>query len=181
MIFSKIHLSRALHCVILLSLANMSLYVQDREAALQNRMITFAIVNGDYTNLDGFLEAARPLFVQKQQPILNAHRFIKAYAIFIGEFKREKPDENGIMQSIYRTIHIYTKTKKLNLEVNLSEWFNETVISTIKVRVEDSKISESGWTLSSLIELEIHNNKYDPIRGASYIETPDFIRKKKRL
>lgn len=159
----------------------MSVILQERASAFQNRINTYAIVNVDHIDLNQFLSESRPLFINKQEQLLHRHRFIKTYTIFIGEFKREKIDQDGTIHISYSTLNICTKTRVIDSDLNLVNWYNEYVSGLVRGSVEDFEISDSGWTLSSIIELQVHNSKYEPIRGSSYMILPDFISKKKAV
>jgi len=39
----------------------------------------------------------------------------------------------------------------------------------------------SGWTFHSIVSLDIHTEKYQPLRGGSWVPTPKFLANKKAL
>ncbi|XP_054713577.1 uncharacterized protein LOC129223038 [Uloborus diversus] len=47
--------------------------------------------------------------------------------------------------------------------------------------MDDFQARGSGWVLSKINNLELRINKYNPLRGSSYIELPDKIKNKKAI
>ncbi|XP_054712885.1 uncharacterized protein LOC129222404 [Uloborus diversus] len=47
--------------------------------------------------------------------------------------------------------------------------------------MDDFQARGSGWVLSKIDNLELRINKYNPLRGSSYIELPDKIKNKKAI
>ncbi|KAJ8678110.1 hypothetical protein QAD02_013897 [Eretmocerus hayati] len=60
---------------------------------------------------------------------------------------------------------------------NVEEWYDQG-IKTIMDRIYDFNEMESGWALEEIIDIKSNIVKTNPIRGSSFIPTPDFIRKK---
>ena len=48
----------------------------------------------------------------------------------------------------------------------------------IDTEMEEFQERESGWSLRSILNLDINIYKYNPMTGRSYIDLPDFIKRK---
>lgn len=60
--------------------------------------------------------------------------------------------------------------------------FNEifsTVVDKICTKISEFQDRESGWSFLTNMYLEINVNKYNPLRGSSFIELPKFIKNKR--
>lgn len=78
-------------------------------------------------------------------------------------------------------LYIYCEYAMISADTNLIEWYTKNIIDTVKIRVEDFEIKGSGWTLHSIVELEVNTNRYDVLRGAAYMPLPKFLFKKKAI
>lgn len=74
-----------------------------------------------------------------------------------------------------KTFH--TKMKPINDKFQLLSAY-QSMCSEILKKMKESQMRESGWTLISILHLEININKYKPIRGSSYIPLPNNIKDK---
>ena len=61
---------------------------------------------------------------------------------------------------------------------SLKDWFNTNVKDPILTKMEEFQEKDSGWTLVSIINLEININKFTQILGSSFLELPEPIRRK---
>lgn len=60
------------------------------------------------------------------------------------------------------------------------DWFNDNVMTPIFRDVEEFEEQDSGWSLHSIINIQINSNSFNPLRsGTSYIPLPKFIEKRK--
>ena len=70
---------------------------------------------------------------------------------------------------------------EVNLEAtNLDELY-EKWKSKILENISTFQNSGSGWVFKSVVSLEIHTVKYEPMRGSSYIPLPEYLAKKQAL
>ena len=70
---------------------------------------------------------------------------------------------------------------EVNLEAtNLDELY-EKWKSKILENISTFQNSGSGWVFKSIVSLEIHTVKYEPMRGSSYIPLPKYLADKKAL
>ena len=54
-------------------------------------------------------------------------------------------------------------------------------IHSIINNIEKVQLRGSGWKLTKILEISLNANKYNPIKGSSYIELPKIIRDKKAV
>ena len=80
---------------------------------------------------------------------------------------------------ITETKNFATKNVEILQTTQLKPWFRTNVKEPILTRMEEFKERDSGWTLVSIISLEININKFTQILGSSYLRLPEPIRKKK--
>lgn len=153
----------------------MSIRTEERESAFSRRIETYAILNVDHIDVQEFLNTAYTYAFQPRQAqtVLKNH-FMKTYGIFVAEFR--KTLQNG--EEIRENLYIQCGSKVIDDETNLWDWFDVHIRNIIRTRLEDFEINGSNWSLAQIIELVIHNNKYSPIRGSSYMELPEFIKSK---
>ena len=70
---------------------------------------------------------------------------------------------------------------EVNLEAtNLDELY-EKWKSKILEHISTFQYNGSGWVFKSIVSLEIHTVKYEPMRGSSYIPLPKYLADKKAL
>ncbi|KAJ8671048.1 hypothetical protein QAD02_002307 [Eretmocerus hayati] len=60
---------------------------------------------------------------------------------------------------------------------SVEQWFDQG-IKIILERMHDFNEMESGWALEEIVDIKTNIVKTNPIRGSSFIPTPEFIRKK---
>ncbi|GFY22228.1 uncharacterized protein TNCV_3298711 [Trichonephila clavipes] len=63
---------------------------------------------------------------------------------------------------------------------DLNEFYNE-VVDKLKREMEEFEARGSGWRLIEIKYLELRINKYNPLRGSSYIDLPKMIEVKKAV
>lgn len=152
---------------------NPTVNFQQLDSAYINRIQSYTIKNSGHINLTEFLEdALSTAFEPHQTTLLQEFHFMKTCVVFEAEFM--KGEDNEIRQILF----VQCGTHLINSDTDLTEWFNEHVRDVINTRIEDFEIRGSGWTLANITQLIVHNNRYEPIRGSSYIELPSFIQKK---
>lgn len=78
-------------------------------------------------------------------------------------------------------LYIYCEYATISADTNLLEWYTKNISDTVKIRVEDFEIKGSGWTLHSIVELEVNTNRYDVLHGAAYMPLPKFLFDKKAI
>ncbi|RLU25273.1 hypothetical protein DMN91_003366 [Ooceraea biroi] len=64
---------------------------------------------------------------------------------------------------------------------DLQEWFTQHVIEPTLTTLEEFQERDSGWALSSILNLTISINKYNPLHAGCYIKLPEEITTKKAV
>lgn len=162
-----------------------------RNSAFSRRMSTFAVKNRDHIDIKDFLEDSFYYFCKEILEILDQHTSVKVNTCFCATFektivgsKTPKIDFDGddaeqpIEKKEKQTIYIHTKSVIVDRHTDFLKLFNDTVIIPILQKVDDMMIQGSGFTLSSINELLVQINRYDPIRGASFIDLPKYLKAK---
>lgn len=78
-----------------------------------------------------------------------------------------------------QTLHINSSSQTVHLYTNLRRFFENSVKLHILARFDEAALHGSGFTLSTINELSIQVNKYDPICGgigSTYKDTPNFLK-----
>ena len=71
---------------------------------------------------------------------------------------------------------------EVNLEATDRDELYENMADLIKEKKSRFERAEgTGWKLNSIIKLEIHTVKYNPLRGDSWIDLPDELKKKQAI
>lgn len=158
----------------------MDLTVENRESAFFGNITCFAIINnGIHIDPTVFLNAAFAPFETRVNQEIQMIPLIKIQACLVAKF--EKPDvsdNNNILSTVF-----YGATKMMfyDRDSELQPWYAEHVINVILQRIEKFQAEGSGWTLASIIELQVTLCKYIGYRGSSYIELPKPIQNKKAV
>lgn len=153
---------------------------RDLQSAFRDRIQSYQLENSGHKNVDGFFDHAYITFEQKQQVLLSEHNFMKTYATFIVDLiKKASGDNDG---EITQRFYIQCGTHVIDaVDTDLAVWYQEYIVKICKTQLDEFMAVESGWSLDSIIALDVHNNVYDPIRGSSYISLPARILKKKAV
>lgn len=156
---------------------------EELESAYTKRIQTYSINNCGHINLIEFLQDAfSSVFESKQSMLLQQHHFMKTYGLFAAEFKKSVINsETQAEEEIRQMLYVHGGAHLIDIETDLQQWFNTHVADVVHTRIEEFEIRGSGWTLVQICQLLIYNNKYEPIRGSSYMELPSFIRNKKAI
>ena len=70
---------------------------------------------------------------------------------------------------------------EVNLEgTNVDELYNN-MVARILENIATFQMRGSQWVFGSIINLEIHSVRFEPLRGSSYIKLPQSLRSKKAI
>ena len=69
----------------------------------------------------------------------------------------------------------------INLESTDVEKLIDKNVKKIIEDLEAFQKNGSGWYFKEVVNLEIHTNEYEPMKGSSYIPLPDWISNKKAI
>lgn len=165
---------------------------QHRETAFSRRLTTFAIVNIEHIDVKEFLNESYIYFERELHTVLNNYDGVKVNACFNAMFEKTivehlsgdgdianiEEENRGEVRKEKESLFIQTSNIIVLKGTNLHEVFEETISNTILRKIDEAFMQGSGFTLSSINELVIQVNKYDPLRGSSYIKLPKYLANK---
>ena len=130
--------------------------------------------NINYTgDWEGFMETARNRIIDELGKNINTK-------IFLNINVNMRQIANGYDTSAVKRLNI--KEGKIILEgTNLNELYDE-MMSELNEQMEKLQdVVGSGWIFEGIKNIEILTVPYFPLRGAKYLELPDFIAKRKAV
>jgi hypothetical protein len=80
----------------------------------------------------------------------------------------------------YQEINFKTQNEIIRRASNLDEFYS-TAKNKILSEMEEFEIKGSQWTLNRILKTELRINKYNPLRGSSYIPLPEVLANKKAI
>ena len=120
-----------------------------------------------------FLSAVKPTLIR----FLNEHRNIKLKLIL--KCIMSKTDiATGEVE--YQTGHFVSKVEIILQGTNLDDLYQKMTGKMLE-SLAAYQMQGSNWIFDSIIALEVHRVKYEPLRGSSYIELPKVLAKKKAI
>ncbi|KAK5642060.1 hypothetical protein RI129_008227 [Pyrocoelia pectoralis] len=146
---------------------------QPLKSAFQNRLLTGAIINVGYKDPLIFLQNCYDIFAQ-QVALMLKRSALKVNLVLVSNFINRQNLE--IDQKTFAT-----KNEVISVATNLKEWYLDNVINKLQTKLEGFEEEGSGWALHEISHLKVNINKYEPIRGSTYINLPRFIALKKAV
>ena len=110
--------------------------------------------------------------------VLKKNRNIKFKMVFVCLFERILDQRDFRLEeyeAFFSTIN-YKNLQSTNIKKILKKGFDK-----ILKDVEEFNKNASGWYFKECLRLELHTVKYNPIRGSSYIDLPEWIKNKKAI
>ena len=113
--------------------------------------------------------------------MLKNNRNVKFSMVFVCLFDRiSVKNDKGVeklenFEAFFSTRN-YKNLKSTNIENLLKKGF-----SKILTDLEEFKNNGSGWYFKEVLRLEVHTVEYNPIKGSSYIDLPEWIKNKKAI
>lgn len=165
-----------------------SLFVNDeRSLFIDNKEGDVAIVAsalGNFTNLyevtpDGvydpysFLIASREKIIGKIQENGNSKAMIHLILIM----KKINPATGVVTE---KEGHFWSKSEVILAGSNLEETYN-MMMAKVLDSVSKYQKEGSGWTVGSVVSLQLHLTKYLPLKGSSYVDLPKPLMEKKAI
>lgn len=149
------------------------------DMAFNNRIIGFRIINRDPANLD-YNEFLRSDFVranitQLLISFLNQHSALKFQLLLYGDYVKNSDDpEEDISEK-----HAAFQTSMTELlQGDSINNVLETLYDQLLGQTDEFTTRGSGWALTKIQYIELHINKYSPLKGGAFIELPEFIKAK---
>ena len=141
----------------------------ETESIFRNRIKTAFVINIEHIDLKTFLNAAKKTIINYIRAALNEHKCIKVGVVYTGIFAVKDREEKKVFNIKY---------EEMCLSTDLNNWFTSKLIETLLSDVEEFNERDSGWSMIAISNLAIHINKYNPMKGSSYIELPEWVKNK---
>ena len=148
----------------------------DINSAFDSRIKPGVISNHQHLDITTVLEDARAMFIGKIETALKEHNALKVNAVLAAEYTNVTVNDNEETVEIF---HFNTKNAPIYRTTDLSQWFTVNVEQPILRDMEEFLERDSGWTLRSILTLAVNINKFNPMRGNSYIPLPDVVKKRR--
>lgn len=155
-------------------------------SAFERRIREFELLNVGFKHIKQFLVNTFEIYQMNITNAVNEFNMIKTTSYFSAEFERsfhidEADENNSNILTEKREIHIPTINREINSTTDLREHFQTDVIDHIIARVDEVMIEGSGFTLSKINKIRVQIFKYEPLRGAGFIELPETLKNKRSL
>ncbi|KAJ8666793.1 hypothetical protein QAD02_008455 [Eretmocerus hayati] len=144
----------------------------EAESAFKKRYRSTVVGNINHLEPESFFSDAKPYIMDHLKNLIQEFKSLKADLTFHAYFslnngKRSLKHFRIPYQSFLRT-------------TSVEQWFDQG-IKIIRERMHDFNEMESGWALEENVDINTNIVKTNPIRGLSFIPTPEFIRKKNAM
>ena len=120
-----------------------------------------------------FLEDARTIFTWKIETALEEHNALKVNVVLAAEYTKVTGNEEAV-----EIFYFNTKNAPIYHTTDVSEWFATKVEQPIRRDMEEFQEGDSGLILRSVLNLAVNINKFNPMRGNSYIPLLDVVKRK---
>lgn len=175
-----------------------SVELQERRKAFESQLRIFAIVNKvQRLDIEGFLNDAFHIYESELEHTVELHNMVKSMTTLVAEFEKNilttNANENGNEnendnnanesgeQTIKETLYFSTPVVIIGTDSDLKQNYEINIIDEILKSVEETAIRGSGFTLARIIELNVQISSYRPLRGSSFVKTPDKLEWKKAI
>lgn len=101
---------------------------------------------------------------------LQNHQSLKVRLILFCIYQKVTDD----FEKQIKNVEFKTANKPVFTSTDMSELY-EGLSNKLIQESEDFQEKDSGWTLEEILELEIHTNKFTPLRGSTFVELPGKI------
>ena len=146
--------------------------VIESNSALRNFAIMYTIDDIEGYDARSFLDGPR----ENMTSVLRNNRRTKVKLIF--KCNMEKPSTLG--ETVIKPADFHS-----DIEVNLDGTdeieLYDTMVESIIEKMATFQSMGRGWTLYSLIQLELHTVRYNPLRGETWIPLPNELANKKAI
>ncbi|XP_014235688.2 uncharacterized protein LOC106658308, partial [Trichogramma pretiosum] len=139
---------------------------RDVQAAFENRIRTGVITNLGRMDIHEFLKEVQPLFESKIEEALRAHPSVKVNVVLYAQFSTIQMDLD--------VKHFTTENKSIYRSTDISEVYQHFK-NTLCQDVEEAEGQGSGWSLISILSLQVNINKLNPMHANTFIPLPTPI------
>lgn len=157
-----------------ISTENLGEGVETVASAFRSRIISYkvsAISETEKISLDSFFESCKDKIKKLLDDALEKHVSIKVNFEHFASFLMFKNDTTEIKS-------FGTKNVILHMNNDFDSIYGR-IVNSIKKKIESFQERDSGWTFLNNSYVEVNVNKYQPLRGSSFIDLPKFIKNKK--
>lgn len=154
--------------------------LEERDFAFQNRLQTFSIVNNGHIDVKPFFDDSYNLFETRVSQIIETHYIVKVGCCFSAVFKKVEITNEG-EKIKYQNLYLHTRAEIVDFETNLKSFYEESIVGYVMEKIDDVELRGSGFKLDEIKELNIQVSKFDPFGGASFIELPEHLEKKRAI
>jgi len=146
-------------------------FKESKKSALKGFTIHHTIKKPKYQKFDPkmCLSAVKQKALEKFKPQTKVRLVLKA------RMEKVSPTDGS---SIVEVRNFQSKTAIVLESTNLNELWIE-MIEQILENITVFQMNGSGWTFHSIVSLDIHTEKYKPLRVGSWVPTPKFLANKK--
>ena len=144
------------------------------DSAIRSRIKTFWITPEQNSGKDiiSFLNDIKQRLIEKLNEQVIDNNSVKFNLVLICKFHKNEMEK------------LDTSFKTLNRRVLITDMIDEIIdeaFSKLLKEKSEFQAKGSGWSLSEVIGLELRINKYNPLRGSTYIELPVKIQNTKSV
>ena len=143
----------------------------DVDSAFNKRIRTSIVVNLAHIDFLSFLKDVSILFCEEIKEILkDLGLAMKINTVLSCKYK-EHPSNcgDGKSDKDIETKQFNAPNGEVISSTVLKQWFNDYVLNTLLSEVEELQERDSGWTLDSIINIQININKFMPLRPGKYL------------
>ncbi|GFW55306.1 uncharacterized protein TNCV_116921 [Trichonephila clavipes] len=138
------------------------------ETSFHSRLQTWIIRNvRNFKDPTAFLEHCRTIVIDKVSQRIGVKVNLQLYC----DYQRGQETQEFSFK---------TQNQIVLESTDLDEYYDE-VVDKLKREMEEFEARGSGWRLVQIKYLELRINKYNPLRGSSYIDLPKKIKDKKAV
>ncbi|HEY9485712.1 MAG TPA: hypothetical protein VIQ04_03640, partial [Nitrososphaeraceae archaeon] len=150
--------------------------VEEAETAFASRLKTYNILNTKgYKDVRKFLDNTQNIIEGKIKHTLK-YMDMKVNMVLVAEYKKGVDKDN--ME--YLETNFKTKNEIIVKATNLTDYYSGAKDHILN-EMESFETRGSQWTLNKIHKLELRLNKYNPLKGSSYIPLPKVIDAKKAI
>ena len=143
---------------------------EETASALKDFAKTYTINGSDVYDGRTFLSEARDCITG----LLRKYKETKVKLVFKCYMERDVLGYGSVIKPF--RFHSYNE---LNLQSTDEDELYDKMVDMIEEEIQKVEDAEgTGWKLHSIINLELHTVKYQPLRGSSYFDLPKFLKNK---
>ena len=113
--------------------------------------------------------------------MLKNNRNVKFKMVLVCLFERISVKTDKGVKKLEEYEGFFSTSNYKNLESTNIEKLLKKGFGKILKDVEEFQINGSGWYFKEVLKLEVHTVEYNPIKGSSYIDLPEWIKNKKAI